>query len=266
MKVTKVTQQRRPGRYNIYFDDEFGIAVDEKVLIDFNLFKGTEIDEEQLDEVKTAEYEQKAYSAGLLYATGQLHSRYQVYLNLRDKDFPQDTINRVLDRLEAANVINDATFAQTYAQNMADSGKFGRKGTAEKLKSWGVKANLVEDALDVYPYEREVDHLAVEVPKIMAKNQRGSHQMAEQKVMQKLLQKGFSATNIKRALADYDESIENDQDEEFENLRRDGQKAFERYHQYSGWDQTQRVKSYLARRGYRFDDINHFVSDYLENN
>ncbi|SUP53035.1 Regulatory protein recX [Weissella viridescens] len=57
--VTKVTQQKRPGRYNIYLDDEFAIAVDENILIRFDLFKGTEVSDTMLAEVQAAEYEQK---------------------------------------------------------------------------------------------------------------------------------------------------------------------------------------------------------------
>ena len=50
-KVTKVTRQRKPGRYNVYLDDEFALAVDEKILIKYNLFKDTELEDEDIKEM-----------------------------------------------------------------------------------------------------------------------------------------------------------------------------------------------------------------------
>ena len=67
-KVTKVTRQRKPGRYNVYLDDEFALAVDEKILIKYDLFKGTELEDDALKEIEAAEFEQKAYTKALVYA------------------------------------------------------------------------------------------------------------------------------------------------------------------------------------------------------
>ncbi|MCB6840044.1 RecX family transcriptional regulator [Weissella viridescens] len=265
--VTKVTQQKRPGRYNIYLDDEFAIAVDENILIRFDLFKGTEVSDTMLAEVQAAEYEQKAYATGLLYATGQLRSRYQVYLKLREKEFPIDVINHALDRLEKAHVLDDRQFASTYLASVSHSGKLGRKGALQKLKEWGISDDIVQDVADEYDDSDELEHLDELVAKLMHKYQRQAHRMAEQKVMQNLLQKGFASRNIQQALHHY--VLENDTadepDQEWENLSRDGEKAFQRYHQYTGWDLERRVKGYLARRGYTFDLINRFVDDYQKN-
>lgn len=266
--VTKVTQQKRPGRYNIYLDDEFALAVDEKILIDYNLFKGTELTESQIAEVQAAEYEQKAYASGLLYATGQLRSRYQVYSKLREKDFPIDVINHALDRLENAHVIDDGAFAESYFQGVKHNGKFGKKGAIQKLKEWGVDYDVIEDKATIYDDEAEQVHLDEQIPKLMVKNQRKSKRLAEQSVTQKLLQKGFAMRNIQQAFQNYAENQTdlNDQDMEWENIQREGEKAFARYRQYTGWDLNQRVKAALARRGFDFDLINRFVTDNQKNN
>lgn len=57
--MTKVTRQRKPGRYNVYLDDEFALAVDEKILIKYNLFKDTELEDEDIKEIEAAEFEQR---------------------------------------------------------------------------------------------------------------------------------------------------------------------------------------------------------------
>ncbi|RRG18836.1 recombinase RecX [Weissella viridescens] len=266
--VTKVTQQKRPGRYNIYLDDTFAIAIDENILIRFNLFKGTEVSDEMLAEVQAAEYEQKAYASGLLYATGQLRSRYQVYLKLREKDFPIDVINHALDRLENAHVLDDRQFASTYLTSVSHSGKLGRKGALQKLKEWGISADIIQDVANDYDDSEEMAHLDELVAKLMQKNHRQSHRMAEQKVMQNLLQKGFASHNIQQALQHYATTMADedaDTDQEWENLTRDGEKAFSRYHQYTGWELERRVKASLARRGYSFDLINRFVDETQKN-
>ena len=97
--VTKVTRQRRMGRYNIYLDDEYAFAVDEKILITYNLFKGATLDDAAIEQIKSAEFSQKAYTRALIYATGQMRTSQQVYLKLKEQGYDQQIIKDVISRL-----------------------------------------------------------------------------------------------------------------------------------------------------------------------
>ncbi|GAK30547.1 regulatory protein RecX [Weissella oryzae SG25] len=262
-KVTRVSQQRRPGRYNIYLDDEFALAVDEKILIQFDLFKGTEVDDEMLEEIQMAEFEQKAYIKGLTLATGRLIAKKQLVLKLKKAEFPNDIIYRVINRLEEAGILNDQAFAEAYVAVSSSNGKLGPRGIMRKLRSFGVDSDVIAEAMESYVDEDQDEHIVQQVNQLFAKYQGQSQFMARQKVSQKLIQNGFDSDRFEPIIQDYLAELDSDDkaDIEWANLDREAQKAADRYAQYTGWDFTRRFKRALFRRGFRADLINKWLEE-----
>lgn len=248
--VTKVTQQRRAGRYNIYLDDEYAFAVDEKVLITYNLFKGTEIDETEIETIKTAEFSQKAYTQALVYATGQMRTSKQVSRKLKERGYETSLIKEVVKRLNDDHVIDDEAYAQTYVDQAKSAGKLGPRGVQFKLQQAGIDQFIIEDALVAYELDDQIAALTTRVASLLEKNARYSKFMAEQKTQQKLIQQGFDLNLIKQAIQDYRLNETTDETLEWDNLDRDASIAANRYADYSGWEFKQKVKSTLYRKGY----------------
>ncbi|KRN75484.1 recX protein [Weissella kandleri] len=260
--VTRVTQTRRPGRYNIYLDDEFAFAVAEKILLDFNLFKGTEVSAEQRVEIETAEYAQKAYQKALVYATGTMRSVQQVRQKLKEADFPDDVIEQALERLGQVDILNDQKFAEEYVSTQMQRGKLGPKGIGFKLRQYGVDAFTIEDALVVYDEETEYENLMQQVEPLFDKYQRSSAYLAQQKVSNKLYQSGFNGHLIKRALSDYFDEHEHDDEQEMDNFNREIEKLAERYADYSGWDYQQKMKAGMYRRGFNLKQVDRWLKEH----
>lgn len=248
--VTKVTQQRRAGRYNIYLDDEYAFAVDEKVLITYNLFKGTELDEVDIETIKKAEFSQKAYTQALVYATGQMRTSKQVSRKLKERGYETSLIKEVVKRLNDDRVIDDEAYAQTYVDQAKSAGKLGPRGVQFKLQQAGIDQFIIEDALVAYEMDDQIAALTTRVASLLEKNARYSKFMAEQKTQQKLIQQGFDLNLIKQAIQDYRLNETTDETLEWDNLDRDASIAANRYADYSGWEFKQKVKSTLYRKGY----------------
>lgn len=248
--VTKVTQQRRAGRYNIYLDDEYAFAVDEKVLITYNLFKGTELDEANIETIRAAEFSQKAYTQALVYATGQMRTSKQVSRKLKERGYDNNLIKEVVKRLNDDHVIDDEAYAQTYVDQAKSAGKLGPRGVQFKLQQAGIDQFIIEDALVTYELDDQIAALTTRVASLLEKNVRYSKFMAEQKTQQKLLQQGFDLNLIKQAIQDYRLNETTDEDLEWDNLDRDASIAANRYADYNDWEFKQKVKSALYRKGY----------------
>lgn len=264
--VTRVQQQRRPGRYNIYLDDQFAVAVDEKILIQYNLFKGTEVSEELLAEITDAEYEQKAYVKALNIATSRRIAKKQLIIKLKQAEFPNRIIAKTIDRLEAAGVIDDAGFAEAYTAMEKRMGKLGPRGIAQKLRQYGIDQNLIDDALAEYSEEDQTDLLPKQVAKLFERYHNNARYMAQQKVRQKLIQQGFQSNLIQEAIHEYlaETDTEADTEQEALNLDREATKAANRYRQYEGWEFTRRFKNALYRRGYKLDQIDRWLNEHQE--
>lgn len=260
-KVTKTTRTRTPGRYNIYLNDEFAFAVDEKVLIKYDLFPETEFTTEEIEDIKAAEFEQKAYQTALKYATGQMRSKMQVILKLKEKEFPNQIVGKVITRLELANVLDDRLFAEMYVNSAVHSGKLGPKGVAQKLKQMGIDRFIIEDALVEYLEEDQAVAIEQQVEKLMQKYHNQSRFMAQQKTTQKLMQLGFEQGAIRRALVEYSNNNPTDQDDEWEKLSNEAEKAANRYRQYDGWDFKNKVKAALYRKGYDLNRVDQWLKE-----
>ncbi|ATF40759.1 recombinase RecX [Weissella paramesenteroides] len=257
--VTKVTRQRRMGRYNIYLDDEYAFAVDEKILITYNLFKGATLDDAAIEQIKSAEFSQKAYTRALIYATGQMRTSQQVYLKLKEQGYDQQIIKDVISRLKDDHVLDDVTYAETYVDQAKSAGKLGPRGVKFKLQQAGIDQFVIEDALAAYTITDQVDALAERVGQLLEKNARHSTFLAEQKTQQKLLQQGFDQRLIQQAISEHRAIEAPDADQEWENLDRDATIAANRYASFEGWEFKNKLKAAMYRKGYDLNLVDRWL-------
>lgn len=58
--ITKVSAQRRLGRYNIFIDEKYAFSASEKTVAEFVLLKGKELNDEQVEKIKQFDADAKA--------------------------------------------------------------------------------------------------------------------------------------------------------------------------------------------------------------
>lgn len=79
MKVSKIERQKKqPQRYSIFLNNQFAFGVDEQVLIQFNLRKGMDLDQEMVNAILKEDYQQKLYLRGLNYLSYGLRSEEEM--------------------------------------------------------------------------------------------------------------------------------------------------------------------------------------------
>lgn len=79
---------------------------------------------------------------------------------MQDKDFPEEEIDAVMDRLERAQLLDDNDFAQQWVRSRhLHSGK-GRTALRHELRNKGVDQVIIEDALSQVDDEAEHDRAA----------------------------------------------------------------------------------------------------------
>ena len=73
-KITKITAQKKSGRYNIFIDEQFAFGVTESVLIKYRLAKDLEIDSQLQRDIQKDDDNAKAYQLALNYLSHQLRT------------------------------------------------------------------------------------------------------------------------------------------------------------------------------------------------
>ncbi|GAB3188156.1 regulatory protein RecX [Nesterenkonia suensis] len=90
----------------------------------------------------------RARNVVLRKLTGSAKSRHQLAEALRAKEFSEEVIIAVLDRLEEVQLIDDAAFARMWARTRHENRGLGRAALRRELTERGVADAEIEEALE----------------------------------------------------------------------------------------------------------------------
>ncbi len=185
--VTKLEiQKRNKNRVNVHLDDEFafGLALEHAL----TLKKGQVLTQADIDRLQHLDAEEKAYERALNLLSYRARSEYEIRTKLREKEIPDDTIVRVLDRLRERNYVNDLEFTQMWVRNRETFRPRGRRMLQMELRQKGIHNDIITQVLD------ELDELpgALEVAQKYTRKLKGLEPFAaRQKLMGHLGRKGY---------------------------------------------------------------------------
>lgn len=113
----------------------------------------------------------KAKAVVLRKLTGSAKSRYQLAGALREREFSEESIAEVLDRMEEVHLVNDAEFARTWVTTRHELKNLGRTALRRELKEKGIEDALAEEALEqIGPEEEDIVARELVAKKVQGKS------------------------------------------------------------------------------------------------
>ncbi|CAM3281487.1 recombination regulator RecX [Lactiplantibacillus plajomi] len=262
-KITKIMAQKRPGRYNVYLDDQYAFPISEAVMIKYRIFKGMEVDAALKAEIIAADDVSKAYSRALDYLSHQLRTEKEVHDKLRDEDVDETVIDATMQQLRELRLLNDQQYADAYVRTAKRTSDKGPRVIRQKLRQKGVGEQLIDDALaNQFSLEERVDNATELAQKLARRYQRQAFKTMQQKVRTGLMTKGFDTETIGIVIESLD--ITPDPDEQWAALVEQGQKLWRRNRKYAFSERALRTKRNLYQKGFLMDDINRFIDEQNE--
>ncbi len=191
MQITAITPQKRNKNfYNIFVDEEFFCSLDDESIYLMKLKEGMEIDKELL--LKTAEEAgyKKAMNYSLNLISKYLKTRHEIVKKLKEKEYNEDTIQKVIDKLQSLGYLNDERYVEVYIRSKKDTSSILNKRTLyNKLLQKGIDRELVRQNLDnsdIDEYESALKAAQKKLP-----NLKGDLRTKKAKLYQFLYSKGF---------------------------------------------------------------------------
>jgi regulatory protein len=92
--------------------------------------------------------EEQARALCLRLLTARARTRAELAGQLAKRGYPDDISGRVLDRLTAVGLINDADFAEQWVQSRRRRAGKGKRALAGELRTKGVDNDVITAALD----------------------------------------------------------------------------------------------------------------------
>ena len=230
--------------------EKLEIGVD--TFTEFRLYAGKDLSLDEFHRLLSFARQDEAYRLALKRLSHDLYTRREMSEYLLGKGQDHEVVERVVNRLVESDLINDARYAKTFAEDVADLRLLGKNQVIFLLRGKGISSSILEKI--EFPREKELDK-AIRFAKVADKKyQRTPKAKRVQKLAYALLRRGFddsvafeAAENC--ATPDDPALVQNE-------LERALRVAIAKYQRkYQGYELRQRVFANLARKGYDYDDI-----------
>ncbi len=175
MIVTRIERQKRHARrVNIYLDDVFAFGLDEEVLVRYGLRTGDALDEGTHHALLTAEEHASARQAALRFLSYRLRSEREIRTKLAEKEFTPATVERVVDQLRSAGMLDDRRFALAFVHDARMRRPTGERLLRQQLLLKGIARPLIDEVLADESAGTEERGAALQAARAMLKKYRTS--------------------------------------------------------------------------------------------
>nr|WP_163529363.1 recombination regulator RecX [Halobacillus ihumii] len=267
-KITRITTQKKSkSRYNIFLDHEqgeaYGFSVDEDLLVKFHLHKSMEIDESTIQALIQKDTIHKTYTLAIHYLSYRMRSEKEIRDYLVKKEADDEQIDEVMNRLRTEKLVDDQEFANSLVRTRVQTSSKGPILVKKELIEKGVQASMAEEALEFFPFEKQVEKALKFARKKIASEKKKSQRQLIQTIQQNLMQKGFQSDAIKEVFEQLPE--EEGEDTEWEAIVYQGEKLLRKFERKAeGFELKQKVKTGLYRKGFSFDLIEQFIEEKIQ--
>ena len=188
-------QNGRGKKIHILLDDEYQITTDVDFWSQNYINDGTDIDEEQWQELVDAINYRKAVNKCYDLLSRRDHSVKELRQKLLRTVDP-DNADKAIEKMLDLGYLDDEKYARTLFRHLYDNKKMSLNFIKREMYMKGIDSFIIEDVL----CENEVDNVANIVELINSKYAGKLHgENGKQKVMASLARKGFSYSDIKSA-------------------------------------------------------------------
>lgn len=162
MKITKITSQiKKPGRFNVFIDEQFWLGVSADTLARFKLYDGLELSDNDASEITKAEIRSRLIERAYTYVSRSMKPRAKVRMYLKNLLFKkkgdwlgdfnvksfEETIEEILDSLEKTGAIDDAAFAKSFVEIRANRKQRSHSVIMKELLQKGINRETAENAI-----------------------------------------------------------------------------------------------------------------------
>jgi len=196
-KVTRIEEQKKDkNRVNIYIDDEFSFGMSALLLVDYDIYKGKEVTQKEIERYKEGDDLTKCLAKAYRFLSYRPRSEKEMRDKLLEK-FDQDNVDEAIEKLKKYSYIDDAEFARAWVCSR-ESGR-SAKAISFELKRKGIAPEIIEEATSGLNSEKELS-LALDIVNSKSKYQGLTKPDAYKKVGGFLSRRGYSYEIIKKVI------------------------------------------------------------------
>lgn len=195
MKIEKY-KKIKDDLYRVLLDNGEIIDIYEDVILENNLLYKSEIDQELLDKINIENNYQLAYNNAIKYIMVRLRSINEIKVYLSKKNYNNDVIEKVIDKLIKNKLLDDEVFTKAYINdklNFTNMGKY--KLINELTTKMKVDNNIIYNVLESYE-DIWNDRIESLISKYLKSNKKYSGNVLKNKIYVYLVNLGYDKDKV----------------------------------------------------------------------
>lgn len=198
MIISNISFEKK--KFHVSFDIGYEIKISEDTLVNFGLYKGQEVEEVFVENLKFED--EKSEALLLSYKFLQRNKTKQQLVDYLYKNkIQRDIIDLVLPILEEKNYLNDEDYARRYLSDALNIKRYGKIKSRYMLMSKGIDKSIIEKVMENYDYELEYMNALELIEKRISKDETDPKKINSAKNY--LQGRGFEFEIINFTLDDY---------------------------------------------------------------
>lgn len=193
--ITEIKKIGKGLRYYLYLDNEFFGIYEAEILARYCLKTGDKFEDDFFEKLKIENGDYACFNRGLNVIEKSFKSEKMIYKYLKEKSYPDECIERAVDKLKSYGYIDDGAFCENYINSYPMK---SRKKLKYDLLTKGIDIDLVEKKLNEnLNSEMEEEKSFIEAQRYL-KNKIYDLK-TKQKFYNHMLSKGFDYSQIQKA-------------------------------------------------------------------
>ena len=148
-------RQGRGDKIHISADGEYQFTVDREFWFSQGIASGEAVTSERMDRLREEALFRRAYRKALDLLSYSMRSRRALTDRLIQDGISPDLAARAADRLEEYGVLDDARYAELYAQELLRNRKLSARGIQDRLMSKGIDRETAREAVEGLEIDEE---------------------------------------------------------------------------------------------------------------
>ncbi len=201
------TKNGRENKIHIFLDGEYSLTIDSEFWFTSRWCRIKEIDEEDLEELREDIEMRRAWLKALDLLSLRSHSQKELIVKLRRK-YSQETAEAVAHKAAELGLIDDEAFAEMYARELIERKKYGISRVKNELRLKGISSHIIESVIFSLDFDSKESIINLVERKYARKL---SDEKGRRQVIAALQRLGYSYSDIRAALSEFDISDETDE-------------------------------------------------------
>ena len=140
-------QKRRKNRRSIFLDDGSVFGISEDVFFSIPVQIGDTLTDRELDNILVADNQQKILDFALNLLSYRMRSKAELIRRLKRKNFNEDGIYAVMEKLETKGYVDDQKFARGFAREKVRRKLIGPMALRSEFSVHGLDPDILEHTL-----------------------------------------------------------------------------------------------------------------------